>query len=57
MKSCPCPLTMCRRYGNCAECRDFHRRVNTPPYCDRMKGVRSGSGSGVNLMDYAACAG
>ncbi|MCK5036288.1 MAG: hypothetical protein KAS73_10375 [Candidatus Sabulitectum sp.] len=55
--TCPCPNTSCRRYGNCVECRDFHRRTKSRTYCDRISGAVRMSSTGINLMDYAACAG
>ncbi len=54
---CPCPNTGCRRYGNCEACREFHASVNSPEYCRQTSRVSPQASGGVNLMDYAACAG
>ena len=45
--NCPCPLE-CERHGDCVACRKFHELLG--------KG-QAGPAMGVNLMDYAACAG
>ena len=55
--SCPCPNTECRRHGNCTECRSFHERVKTPVYCEKISDTPRDHTGGVNLLDYAACAG
>lgn len=54
---CPCPNTGCSRFGNCRTCREFHERVGSPVYCDKTQVDFRPNTSGVNLMDYAACAG
>ncbi len=55
--NCPCPNTSCSRYGNCVECRAFHKQTHSATYCDRISGKARINSEGINLMDYAACAG
>jgi hypothetical protein len=56
--NCPCPLE-CERHGDCVACRKFHELLGEHVYCEKelLGKVQAGPSMGVNLMDYAACAG
>ncbi|WP_176718780.1 MULTISPECIES: hypothetical protein [Caloranaerobacter] len=36
-ENCPCPKKKCERFGKCEECREFHKKKNRLPYCERPK--------------------